>query len=131
MDAAPQAAERRLADGLRERGMCVDGRGDVRKREPRVDGQGELVHEFGHVRAHQTGAENAAAKGYLIDVWQGDKGLPQNTVTGLAQTSDLVLRDSGLWKSLPIDIYADAGVRIDTDIGVFELTISNALGRVR
>ena len=25
----------------------------------------------------------------------------------------------------------DAGVRIDTDLGVFELTISNALGRVR
>jgi hypothetical protein len=50
---------------------------------------------------------------------------------GLAQTSDLVLRDSGVWKSLPVDVYADAGVRIDTDIGVFELTISNALGRVR
>ncbi|MEO6771738.1 MAG: BamA/TamA family outer membrane protein [Kofleriaceae bacterium] len=50
---------------------------------------------------------------------------------GLAQTDELLLRDSGVWRSLPIDIYADAGVRIDTDIGVFELTISNALGRVR
>jgi len=50
---------------------------------------------------------------------------------GLAQTDELILRDSGVWKSLPIDIYADAGVRIDTDVGVFELTISNALGRVR
>jgi len=50
---------------------------------------------------------------------------------GLAQTDELLLRDSGVWKSLPIDIYADAGVRIDTDVGVFELTISNALGRIR
>jgi hypothetical protein len=50
---------------------------------------------------------------------------------GLGQTDELVLRDHGVWRSLPLDIYADAGVRIDTDIGVFELTISNALGRVR
>jgi hypothetical protein len=52
-------------------------------------------------------------------------------VWALAQTEELALRDSGLWRSLPIDVYADAGVRIDTDIGVFELTISNALGRLR
>ncbi|HET9987579.1 MAG TPA: BamA/TamA family outer membrane protein, partial [Kofleriaceae bacterium] len=50
---------------------------------------------------------------------------------GLAQTDELTLRASGVWKSLPIDVYADAGVRIDTEIGVFELTIANALGRVR
>jgi len=50
---------------------------------------------------------------------------------GLAETDELRLRDTGVWRSLPVDVYADAGVRIDTDIGVFELTISNALGRVR
>jgi outer membrane protein assembly factor BamA len=50
---------------------------------------------------------------------------------GLAQTDDLRLRDTGVWKSLPVDVYLDAGVRIDTDIGIFELTISNALGRLR
>src|ERR1017187_1596171 len=33
-------------------------------------------------------AETAHAKRYLIDVWQGEKGLPQNTVTGIAQTPD-------------------------------------------
>ena len=33
-------------------------------------------------------SENAGANRYLIDVWQGEKGLPQNTVTGIAQTSD-------------------------------------------
>jgi outer membrane protein assembly factor BamA len=50
---------------------------------------------------------------------------------GLAESSDLRLRDTSVWKSLPLDIYGDAGVRIDTDIGVFELTIGNALGRLR
>jgi outer membrane protein insertion porin family len=52
-------------------------------------------------------------------------------VWGLAATEDLRLRDTGVWKSLPIDIFADAGVRLDTDIGIFELTIANALGRLR
>lgn len=50
---------------------------------------------------------------------------------GLAERSDLRVRDTGLVASLPIDVYADAGLRIDTDIGVFELTIANALGRLR
>jgi len=31
----------------------------------------------------------------------------------------------------PVDVYVDAGVRIDTDVGVFEVTIANALGRLR
>jgi outer membrane protein insertion porin family len=52
-------------------------------------------------------------------------------VWGLAQTDDLRLRDSSVWSSLPVDLYGDAGVRIDTDLGIFELTISNALGRIR
>jgi signal transduction histidine kinase/ligand-binding sensor domain-containing protein len=33
-------------------------------------------------------SETAAPRRYVIDVWQGEKGLPQNTVTGIAQTSD-------------------------------------------
>ena len=52
-------------------------------------------------------------------------------VWGLAETADLRVRDTGIWKALPIDLFADAGVRLDTDVGVFELTIANALGRVR
>ncbi|HEY0477090.1 MAG TPA: BamA/TamA family outer membrane protein [Kofleriaceae bacterium] len=50
---------------------------------------------------------------------------------GLAEHADLRARDTGVFASLPIDIYADAGLRLDTDIGVFELTIANALGRLR
>jgi outer membrane protein insertion porin family len=52
-------------------------------------------------------------------------------VWGLAERSDLRARDAGLFASLPIDVYLDAGLRLDTDIGVFELAIANALGRLR
>ena len=52
-------------------------------------------------------------------------------VWGLAQLDEYQYRDSALWSALPIDLYVDAGLRIDTDVGVFELTISNALGRLR
>jgi hypothetical protein len=50
---------------------------------------------------------------------------------GLAERADLRARDTGLVAALPIDLYADAGLRLDTDIGIFELTIANALGRLR
>ena len=50
---------------------------------------------------------------------------------GLADEAGLRLRDQALSAALPIDLYVDAGVRIDTDIGTFELTIANALGRLR
>lgn len=33
-------------------------------------------------------ADPAGARGYLVDVWQSERGLPQNTVTGVAQTPD-------------------------------------------
>ena len=50
---------------------------------------------------------------------------------GLGETSDLRARDTSLPDALPIDLYTDAGVRIDTDVGIFEITIANALGRLR
>jgi outer membrane protein insertion porin family len=48
----------------------------------------------------------------------------------LSTRDDLALRDAGVWNSLPVDVVVDAGVRLDTEIGVFELTIANALARV-
>jgi len=33
-------------------------------------------------------------------------------------------------RDLPVDVFLDAGLRIDTEIGIFELTFANALGRV-
>jgi outer membrane protein assembly factor BamA len=50
---------------------------------------------------------------------------------GLAENADLRARDASMWRAVPIDLYADAGIRLDTDIGIFELTIANALGRLR
>lgn len=49
---------------------------------------------------------------------------------GLSTRDDLAVRDTTVWKSLPIDLIADAGVRLDTALGIFELTIANALGRL-
>jgi outer membrane protein assembly factor BamA len=50
---------------------------------------------------------------------------------GLAEDADLRARDASVWRALPVDLYADAGIRLDTDVGIFELTIANALGRLR
>ncbi len=52
-------------------------------------------------------------------------------VWGLGEQADLRARDAGLYNAIPLDIYVDAGVRIDTDVGVFEVTVANALGRLR
>jgi hypothetical protein len=51
-------------------------------------------------------------------------------VWALATTDDLSVRDRGVWDALPLDLVIDAGLRIDTEIGVFELTVANALGRI-
>jgi outer membrane protein assembly factor BamA len=49
---------------------------------------------------------------------------------GLAMPNDLQVRDRSLYRALPIDLVFDAGLRLDTEIGIFELTLANALGRV-
>jgi outer membrane protein insertion porin family len=50
---------------------------------------------------------------------------------GLAETRDYLLRDTAFWRAVPADLYVDAGLRIDTDLGIFEFTFANALGRLR
>ncbi len=49
---------------------------------------------------------------------------------GLADAEALRTRDSSFWRAMPVDIFLDAGMRIDTDIGAFEFTIANLLGRL-
>ncbi len=50
---------------------------------------------------------------------------------GLARRSrDLYVRDRSVYQSLPVGLLLDAGLRIDTQIGIFELTFANAFGRV-
>ncbi len=49
---------------------------------------------------------------------------------GLAATEALSVRDRSLYRALPLDMFVDMGLRLDTEIGIFELTLANALGRV-
>ena len=49
---------------------------------------------------------------------------------GLADSAALRTRDSSLWRAMPVDIFLDASLRIDTDVGAFEFTIANLLGRL-
>jgi outer membrane protein assembly factor BamA len=49
----------------------------------------------------------------------------------LAETDGIPRADTSVWRDLPVDLCIDAGVRVDTDLGIFELTVANALGRLR
>ena len=49
---------------------------------------------------------------------------------GLGERSELQVRDTSVYRALPIDLLVDAGIRLDTEIGIFEISLANALGRV-
>jgi hypothetical protein len=48
----------------------------------------------------------------------------------MASGDDLRVRDGPLHRTIPIDLTADLGVRLDTYVGIFTLSIANALGRI-
>jgi outer membrane protein assembly factor BamA len=48
----------------------------------------------------------------------------------LGSLSELSTRDTSIYKALPLDLMVDVGLRLDTEIGIFELGLANALGRV-
>jgi hypothetical protein len=48
----------------------------------------------------------------------------------LANAGALRVRDRAARKALPIDILLDIGLRLDTEVGIFELSLANGLGRV-
>jgi len=52
-------------------------------------------------------------------------------VFGLASRDQARVRDEGLLESLPVDLTFDAGLRLDTEIGIFELSVGNAVGRIQ
>jgi outer membrane protein assembly factor BamA len=51
-------------------------------------------------------------------------------VFGLATREQLRVRDTSLYRALPLDLMFDVGLRLDTEIGIFELTVANGLGRI-
>ena len=40
------------------------------------------------------------------------------------------MRDRALSEAIPIDMTVDAGLRLDTQIGIFRFSIGNLLGRI-
>jgi outer membrane protein assembly factor BamA len=51
-------------------------------------------------------------------------------IFGLADLEDLRARDTGFTSAMPVDLTADFGMRLDTYIGIFTLSIGNGLGRL-
>ena len=49
---------------------------------------------------------------------------------GLASRADFKVRDRSLYRALPVDLVFDVGLRLDTEIGIFELALANGLGRI-
>lgn len=49
----------------------------------------------------------------------------------MTSRDELRYRDRSLAESIPVDLTVDAGLRLDTRIGIFRLSIGNALGRIR
>ena len=48
----------------------------------------------------------------------------------LASVDDLRVRDVAPGKAIPADLTADLGLRLDTFVGIFTLSVANALGRI-
>jgi outer membrane protein assembly factor BamA len=48
----------------------------------------------------------------------------------LTSRAELRLRDRPLSESIPVDLTVDAGLRLDTRIGIFRFSIGNGLGRI-
>ena len=48
----------------------------------------------------------------------------------LTSRAELRIRDHSLAESIPVDLTIDAGLRLDTRIGIFRFSIGNALGRI-
>jgi outer membrane protein assembly factor BamA len=48
----------------------------------------------------------------------------------LTSRNELRMRDRSLSESIPVDLTVDAGLRLDTQIGIFRFSIGNLLGRI-
>jgi outer membrane protein insertion porin family len=73
---------------------------------------------------------------YAIPLWRGRGFVYRGDafaafgIFGLASLDDLRMRDGDLSNSMPLDLTADLGLRLDTYIGIFTISIANGLGRI-
>jgi outer membrane protein assembly factor BamA len=73
---------------------------------------------------------------YAVPLWRGRRFAYRGDAFaafgafGLASLDDLRARDTSRSRAVPIDLTADLGLRLDTYIGIFILSVANALGRV-
>jgi outer membrane protein insertion porin family len=73
---------------------------------------------------------------YAVPLWRGRRFFYRGDAFaafgafGLASLDDLRFRDNAMGSAVPIDLTADLGLRMDTYIGIFILSVANALGRV-
>jgi outer membrane protein insertion porin family len=72
---------------------------------------------------------------YAVPIWRrhgfvyGGDMFAALGVFALASDGDFDGPDRFAWRNLPIDMTADVGLRLDTYVGVFTISIANALGR--
>ncbi len=73
---------------------------------------------------------------YAVSLWRGRgflyraDGFAGFGVFGIAGHQNLRLRRDSIYRTIPIDLTADLGIRLDTLIGIFNISIANALGRI-
>jgi hypothetical protein len=72
---------------------------------------------------------------YAIPIWRrhgfvyGGDAFAAVGVLGLASEGDLSPPGGLTWRTLPIDVTGDVGLRLDTYVGIFTISIANALSR--
>jgi outer membrane protein insertion porin family len=72
---------------------------------------------------------------YAVPIWRrhgfvyGGDAFAAVGLLGLASDGDLRPQGGLTWRTLPIDATADLGLRLDTYIGIFTISIANALSR--
>jgi outer membrane protein insertion porin family len=62
-------------------------------------------------------------------VYRGDAFLAFGAFA-LASLDDMRVRDTSVGRALPADLTADLGLRLDTYVGIFTISIANGLGRI-
>ena len=72
---------------------------------------------------------------YVVPIWRrrgfvyGGDAFVAAGLFGMASPGDALAPGPFTWRSLPIDLTGDLGLRLDTYVGIFTISIANALSR--